>query len=352
MNNFSQEVLREIFKCDKDGYLLTTESYDIEYKMTLNIDADFLKTISGLANNRGGYIICGVEPDNRTPVGLADAKVSFYKSKIDSEDVRGRIMYSCQPNILYKHHLYEIEGARFVLFYIPESNNKPHIFSNNMGSIRPGDIYYRYNDSIKKIQYAELSAIIEEKRVKEQEKWMRFLGEISQIGLENTLIIDKKNGRLINSDSKILTISQELLNSFKLIKEGEFVEKNGALTLKLVGNVLVGESHVTISADADTMNPQILPGLFPFTQKQVFQKIVELSIETKDGIKIQKGSFSTANLQGYNKVFNVHGNIELSFSMPYGRSRPFLYSQKYIDQVVSFIQNNDMEKVKQLVKSR
>ena len=45
-------------------------------------------------------------------------------------------------------------------------------------------------------------------------------------------------------------------------------------------------------------------------------------------------------------------NIELSFSLHYGRAKPFLYSQKYIDQVVRFVQNNDMEKVKQLVKSR
>lgn len=60
---------------------------------------------------------------------------------------------------------------------------------------------------------------------------MRFWGEISKIGLDNVLIIDKKNGRLINSDSKVVTISPELLDNFKLIKEGEFVEKNGAFTI-------------------------------------------------------------------------------------------------------------------------
>ena len=85
VNNFSKEILEELFKCDANGCLLTTESYDIEYKANLNIDADLFKTMNGLANNRGGYIICGVKPNNRELSGLVDAKINFYNTKIDSE---------------------------------------------------------------------------------------------------------------------------------------------------------------------------------------------------------------------------------------------------------------------------
>ena len=264
--------------------------------------------------------------------------------------MRGKIFSACQPNIEYKHFLHVINDLKVIVFYVPKSTNKPHIFSKGDGNIKEGDIFYRYNDSIKRIQYAELSAIIEEKRIKEQEKWMRFLGEISKIGLDNALIIYKKNGRLINSDSKVMTISPELLDNFKLIKEGEFVEKNGALTLKLIGNVLVQDTSVSISDSADKINPKLLPKLYPFTQQQVLQQIFDLSVETKDGIKIEKGFFSASNLQGYNIIFKVKDDVEFACKMPYGKSKNYIYSQKYVDEVIKYIKDNDMETIKKLAK--
>ena len=125
-------------------------------KENLNISYDLFKTMNGLANNRGGYIICGVSPDNRKLKGLSEEKISFYNSKIDSEDMRGKILSSCQPNIEYKHCMYNIGTAKFVIFYIPESRNKPHVFNQSGDGVTQGDIYFRYNDSIKKIQYASL----------------------------------------------------------------------------------------------------------------------------------------------------------------------------------------------------
>lgn len=351
-NSFSKEVIDILFKVNDNNCLVAPEAYDIEYKLNFNISQELFKTMNGLANNKGGYILFGVEPNTKIIVGLEESKVKYYLEKSDSEEMRGRIFSACQPNIEYKHFLHIINDLKVIVFYVPESTNKPHIFSKGDGTIKEGDIFYRYNDSIKRIQYAELSAIIEEKRIKEQEKWMKFLGEISKIGLDNALIIDKKNGRLINSDSKVITISPELLDNFKLIKEGEFVEKNGALTLKLIGNVLVQETSVSISDSADTINPKLLSKLYPFTQKQVLEQIFELSIVTKDDIKIEKGVFSAANIQGYNRIFKVKENSEFACKMPYGKSKNYIYSQKYVDEIVKYIENNTMNEVKQLAKSK
>lgn len=349
-NSFSKEIIDILFKVDDKNCLVTTEAYDIEYKLNFNISQELFKTMNGLANNKGGYILFGIEPNTKKIVGLEEPKVNYYLEKSDSEEMRGKIFSACQPNIEYKHCLHVINDLKVIVFYVPKSTNKPHIFSKGDGNIKEGDIFYRYNDSIKRIQYAELSAIIEEKRIKEQEKWMRFLGEISKIGLDNALIIDKKNGRLINSDSKVMTISPELLDNFKLIKEGEFVEKNGALTLKLIGNVLVQDTSVSISDSADKINPKLLPKLYPFTQKQVLQQIFDLSVETKDGIKIEKGFFSASNLQGYNIIFKVKDNVEFACKMPYGKSKNYIYSQKYVDEVIKYIKDNDMETIKKLAK--
>lgn len=349
-NSFSKEIIDILFKVDNKNCLVTTEAYDIEYKLNFNISQELFKTMNGLANNKGGYILFGIEPNTKKIVGLEEPKVNYYLEKSDSEEMRGKIFSACQPNIEYKHCLHVINDLKVIVFYVPKSTNKPHIFSKGDGNIKEGDIFYRYNDSIKRIQYAELSAIIEEKRIKEQEKWMRFFGEISKIGLDNALIIDKKNGRLINSDSKVMTISPELLDNFKLIKEGEFVEKNGALTLKLIGNVLVQDTSVSISDSADKINPKLLPKLYPFTQKQVLQQIFDLSVETKDGIKIEKGFFSASNLQGYNIIFKVKDNVEFACKMPYGKSKNYIYSQKYVDEVIKYIKDNDMETIKKLAK--
>ena len=35
--------------------------------------------MNGLANNKGGYIICGIEPTTREMKGLSENKVNYYK---------------------------------------------------------------------------------------------------------------------------------------------------------------------------------------------------------------------------------------------------------------------------------
>ena len=291
VNNFSKEILEELFKCDKNGCLLTTESYDIEYKANLNIDADLFKTMNGLANNRGGYFICGVKPNNRELSGLLDAKINFYNTKIDSEEMRGRILGACQPNILYKHYLHNIGTAKFVVFYIPESKNKPHVFSNSFGEINQGDIYFRYNDSIKKIQYAELGAIIEEKRVKEQEKWMKFLGEIAKIGLDNVLIIDAKNGKMISSDNceQGIVLDEKILSQFKLIHEGHFNEISGDPTLKLIGNIQLTGVDGKLQLSSDIMSVMDTNMTHPYRVVDIFNKLVDEHVKTIDDRELTEG---------------------------------------------------------------
>lgn len=165
-NSFSKEITDILFKVDNKNCLVTTEAYDIEYKLNFNISQELFKTMNGLANNKGGYILFGIEPNTKKIVGLEEPKVNYYLEKSDSEEMRGKIFTACQPNIEYKHCLHVINDLKVIVFYVPKSTNKPHIFSNGDGNIKEGDIFYRYNDSIKRIQYAELSAIIEEKESK------------------------------------------------------------------------------------------------------------------------------------------------------------------------------------------
>lgn len=352
INDFSKGILEELFRCDKDGCLLTTESYDIEYKENLNIDFDLFKTMNGLANNRGGYIICGVKPTNRALSGLNESKINFYSSKIDSEEMRGKILGACQPNILYKHYLHNIGTAKFVIFYIPESKNKPHVFCKNDGEVVQGDIYYRYNDSIKKIQYAELSAIIDDKRVKEQEKWMRFLGEIAKIGLENVLIIDAKNGKMISSDNceQGIILDEKILSQFKLIHEGHFVEISGDPTLKLIGNIELSGvgGKLQLSSDITAlMNPNTT---HPYRTVDIFKKLIAEGVKTLDGKLLTQGKITYHRIKFYIDNNDLNSGIENIYVDEVTKIKK--YSNKVYETVKFAFQNmllKEIESIKQKI---
>lgn len=313
---FSKEILDALFCCDEDGRLIAPEAYDVEYKVNFNIDADIFKTMNGLANNRGGYILFGVEPTNRELKGLTDTKINYYKTNMDSEATRGRILTSCQPNLEYKHYLHKIDDKRFIILFVPESKNKPHIFATSYSNdIKPGDIFYRYNDSVKKIQYAELSAIIENKRKCEQEKWMKFLGEIAKIGLDNALVIDAKNGKLITADNyeNGIVLDESVLSKFKLIKEGHFDEIAGDPTLKIIGTLALktdtGKYELTSSVTA-IMNPN---KTHPYRAVDIFNKLIEDAVTTKDGKLLSDGNITYHRVVFFIKNNHLNEGIENVF---------------------------------------
>ncbi len=345
-NCFSKDILDVLFNCDKDGCLFTTESYDIEYKESLDIDADLLKAMNGLANNKGGYIICGVSPNNRQLKGLSEEKINFYNTYIDSEKMRGKILSFCQPNMEYKHYLHNIGTSKFVLFYIPESKVKPHIFNKVDGSvIKVGDIFYRYNDSIRKIQYSELSAIIENKRVAEQEKWMKFLGAIAKIGLDNVIIIDGKNGKFIstNSDNQGVRIDEDLLMKFKLIQEGRFNEINGDPTLKIIGNIKLKSDSGYYELSTDIGNALDINKTHPYRYCDLVDEIINQKIMSKDGVEYTKENLKRYKIEAFienNKFLSEEYCYPVKLSAKQNSKR---FSMKALNKCIEFLQNITLE---------
>ena len=62
--------------------------------------------------------------------------------------------------------------------------------------------------------------------------------KIGKAGPQNAAILNTERSLIEKDDTKILVLDEVLANKIKFIKEGEFVEKNGATTLKLVGDVV------------------------------------------------------------------------------------------------------------------
>ena len=62
---------------DSKGRLSRRESYDLEFKQSFHYGdslVDYIRSLVGMANNRGGRIIFGVKDSPREPIGLINAK--------------------------------------------------------------------------------------------------------------------------------------------------------------------------------------------------------------------------------------------------------------------------------------
>jgi hypothetical protein len=64
------------------------------------------------------------------------------------------------------------------------------------------------------------------------------MSKIAVAGPQNAAILDTERSLIEKDDARILVLDESLANKLKFIKEGQFVTKGGAPTLKLVGDVL------------------------------------------------------------------------------------------------------------------
>ena len=246
----TKKLVDELFQnVNTDKCFEITESYCIEFKKNFNVANinEYIRTFSGLANNKGGYVIFGVDPDTKTIAGLTQPAIDMFP-KIDEEKFRGAFKSRVEPNITFEYLLYDHIDKKFIVFRIHEAENKPVVCSINApNNFSEGDIFFRYNDSIKKIAYSELSIILEEKRLHERNKWMDFFAKISKIGLDNLILIDGKKGSLLNPTNDSIIIDKSFIENLNYIKEGEFDEIKGKPTIKLIAQIVSNENEEALA---------------------------------------------------------------------------------------------------------
>jgi trans-2-enoyl-CoA reductase len=100
------------------------------------------------------------------------------------------------------------------------------------------EIYYRYGGRTQKIQYAELENIIKRRVEQNNNQWLDLMSKIGSAGPQNAAILDTEKSLIEKGSSRVLVLDDDLASKLKFIKEGEFVEKDGATALKLVGDVV------------------------------------------------------------------------------------------------------------------
>ncbi len=226
----------------KDGYLFHREGQELEFKEQFNLAglADYFRDFAAFANNRGGYLIFGIKDSPRTTTGLSEASLDQF-NKIDPEKITGFLLEIFSSGIEWEQAVIEIEGQQFGVFRIREAHTKPVIAKKDEGKdqiIKNGEIYYRYGGRTQKILSAELQNMIVRRVEQNNKHWVNLIEKIARAGPQNAAILDTEHALIAKGDTNILLLDDALAEQLKFVKEGEFAQKEGATTLKLVGDVV------------------------------------------------------------------------------------------------------------------
>lgn len=246
----NQHIIEKLLRIKEDGNLYHRESQFLEFKVSFNFAglAEYYRDFAAFANNKGGYLIFGVKDrPKRELIGLTDKAFEQF-DKLDPEIITGQLNDLFTSNIAWEHDIFEINGLKFATFYVGEADMKPIICKKDEGKgqiLKNGDIYYRYGGRTQKIQHGELEAIINKRIEQNNKQWLDLVQKIGKSGPQNAAILDTEKGLIEKNENQILVVDEELVKNIQWIKEGEFSEKEGTKTLKLVGSV-VPIDHVEV----------------------------------------------------------------------------------------------------------
>ncbi|PQJ80778.1 ATP-binding protein [Polaribacter porphyrae] len=265
-------VIEEILRISDSGYLFHREGQELEFKEQFNFSslADYFRDFSAFSNNKGGYLVFGVQDSPRIPNGLSANALDQFE-KIDPEKITGFLLNIFSGNINWEQAVFKIDNKNFGVFRIYKAQTKPIIAKKDEGKdqiIKNGEIYFRYGGRTQKIQFPELEAIINKRVEQNNNQWLDLMSKIGKAGPENAAILDTEKSVIEKENSKILVVDEKLASQLKFIKEGEFVEKKGATTLKLVGNVTPIDHVEVVKKVKEDLIKQ-----FPFSATQLASEV-------------------------------------------------------------------------------
>ena len=166
-SRISPDIIEELVRIKSDGLLYHRESKDLEFKKQFNFSelAEYYRDFAAFANNAGGYLIFGVSDRPRKIIGLSEKSASYF-DKIDPAKIAGDLLDIFSEDIQWEQVTHEVDGLKLGVVYVHMSQHKPIMAKKNHGGsqeIRTGEIYFRYAGRTQKIQYSELSYIIEQR---------------------------------------------------------------------------------------------------------------------------------------------------------------------------------------------
>lgn len=256
---FTDEVLRKIFSFESalSDRLISRENGRLEFKEAFDLgSADkYAKTAAAFANAQGGYIVFGVKDSPRQMVGLKTQNFENF----DTGKLTAALNEWMSPEIEWESFVWEIRGYKVGLLYFTEASHKPVVCTKNGKSLSEGAIFYRYRGRSETIKYPELRRIMDEEKARERDLWLRQLKRMAQVGVGQVAVLDLQSGEVSGARGNFL-ISEELLPKLQFLREGHFVEHDGAPALKLIGDLQAAEGpllHSTIKVPTTLREPEL-----------------------------------------------------------------------------------------------
>lgn len=235
-----KDNLDELFQISADGnsFIAKAENEEIEHKRSYSFNANVAKTCAAFANNRGGYIIFGVDNRSAKLEGLSHSNAKKFR-EYDLRKATQQLHRYFDPNITIDKRHGEFMGKSYGIITVYESDVKPimSINKDDDADLDDGVIYYRYGAESKRIRSSDLQRIISDRIQKSMER----IASLTQIaisrGPENIAVFDTVSGEGIGPQVQPFVIDKSALDSLDIVKEGQLSETEGAPALRLVADV-------------------------------------------------------------------------------------------------------------------
>ncbi len=293
-----EEDFKKIIEVDESGKLRHRENTKLEFKANYN-KGDLImysKTMAAFANKKGGYIIFGISDNPRKANGMTNDNFDNIDNKDISEVLNGHF----SPEIEFETYSFSCNDKKFGIFEVSESNNKPIVCTKTDGKkdnkpiISEGDIFYRYSARSERIKYPDLKSIFDNNIKLERLKWMEHIEKIATIGPRNVKMLDLIRGEIVLDDDRSIVLDKELLKNIKFVEEGKFVEKDGAPTLKLIGEIQNGElicPKINLEDDYYTAKELFQELGLEFATIYMRRLVLEFNLNKQDGfMETKKGN--------------------------------------------------------------
>ncbi|MFC1552319.1 hypothetical protein ACFL6P_07100 [Candidatus Latescibacterota bacterium] len=164
------------------------------------------------------------------------------------------------------------------------------------------------------------------------------MSKIGKAGPQNAAILDTEKSLIEKDEKKILVLDEGLARKLKFIKEGQFKEKGGAATLKLIGDVLPVNRVEVIKKVKENLIKE-----YPLSAMELVDKIKE-SIPTANNNTIwniiksndlkSNPDYSAYNFRNKKHEDNYKGNGVVP------SVTPSIFNYKAVDFIINIIKSD------------
>lgn len=287
----SDASLKGLFAEEPDGSHIfrysESEQHEAKQDFGFKHAGKWLRAIAALANNSGSYIVFGVTEKQGNRASAVKHQVTGLNSKdfeaADPADFTKLIKSTFDPTPRVEPRVFDIGTKRVGVMYVHKHDARPIIAQRGNGDqVKEGDIFFRYPGQSSRIKYSDLRTILDERDQKTREQILPMMERLLALGPKRAMVADLTSGEISDGKNTIV-ISGDLLEQINFIREGEFNEKQGAPTLRLVGDVKSIEDLTTIVEDKFVTSQDLLTKFLEQTPVTNPKEYIRCAVEGGSG---------------------------------------------------------------------